>query len=193
MSAVSLQWRTVFFFRLGARWRMLLSRLEELPPRILTRTPHAPALAPSVVGHLPCRGGVSQFFFLRALFPSLRGTWNRTILLRCTGAPGSQRNPAPTREVADNGRCEGGRVWSAGQDSRREFSWGRARSVRSAGRDWRLNPSRGKVASTLHMHTPAESVLCARHHHALYGTVSRVCVCVASGAVALCRHANETN
>ena len=32
---------------------------RELPPRSLAHTPHAPALVPPVVDHLPCRGGVS--------------------------------------------------------------------------------------------------------------------------------------
>ena len=36
----------------------LLPSLKELPPRSLAHTPHAPALAPSFVGHLRCRGGV---------------------------------------------------------------------------------------------------------------------------------------
>ena len=40
-------------------------------------------------------------------------------LLRCTGRPGSQRNPAPAREVVDNRRHECGRVGSVGQASRR--------------------------------------------------------------------------
>ena len=43
-----------------------------------------------------------SFSFLRRLFPS-------------------QLNPAPAPKVADKGRCEGGRVWSVGQASRREF------------------------------------------------------------------------
>ena len=33
--------------------------LREHPPRCLAHTPHAPALVPPVVDHLPCRGGVS--------------------------------------------------------------------------------------------------------------------------------------
>ena len=42
-----------------------------------------------------------------------------------------------------------------------------------------LSPRAKKKAPTLHIHTPAESVLCAQHYHALHSThcVSHMCLC----------------
>ena len=55
-----------------------------------------------------------------------RSPWflSSRVLAGCnplTGRPGSQRNPAPAREVVDNARHECGHVGSVGQAARREF------------------------------------------------------------------------
>ena len=59
--------------------------------------------------------GVFPSFAPFAVCSRFRGTGSRSDLLRCTGRPGSQRNPAPGREVVDNRRHEcgaRGRVWA---------------------------------------------------------------------------------
>ena len=114
---------------------------------------------------------------LSEVFPSFaagflsQGSWEEVVSAALHRQTRISVKPRPGTEVVDNRRCEGGRVGSVGQASRREFPKGRARSMRSAGRDeLRQIPSREKRAPTLHMHTPAESVPCALRHRALLGT-----------------------
>ena len=121
-----------------------------------------------------------SFSFLRRLLAAL---------LRCTSAPGSQRNPTEGgRQRMARGRARGecGPSFADGVP----FGTGAVGALR-----WtRLAsyPLARRRAPTLHMHTPAESVLCAEHYHALHRhALCPTRVCAASGAVALCRHVNE--